>query len=120
MGKEACRIVQGIKLKIIMNQVWRRRNSAGHLEHVRKLIDASKKFLCLDMEFIGSVRSDNNIRSANEKGRPVLLEYPKANASKDIYRIILEGLDLPDRSNHKPTLDERGMVQMVKSEAKGW
>ena len=119
-GREACQLVKAIKLKVILNQVWRRRGGPGHLEQTRKLIAATKKFLCLDLEFVGYVRSDNHVRSANTEGRPVLVERPKANASKDIYRLILEGLKLPNRSGHKVDIGERELTQMAKAEAKSW
>jgi hypothetical protein len=69
---------------------------------------------------VGYVRSDEAIVEACERRRPVLLESPKASASRDLYNVLMKGLRVPDRL-HRFSAEEAGrMSQVAKGEARFW
>ena len=53
-----------------------------------------KDFLCLELDYIGHIRSDSRVLDACERRRPVLIDAPTAPASKDIYSVLLDGMEL--------------------------
>ena len=68
----------------------------------------------------GPKNADEAVLEACERRRPVLLESPKASASRDVYNILMKGLRVPDRL-HRFSADEAGKLsQVAKSEARFW
>jgi flagellar biosynthesis protein FlhG len=115
-GRDAENLLAAFRPRLLLNRVRRRR----HLEEVTRFLDLVREYLSIRMDYVGYVRSDEAILEACERRRPVLLESPKASASRDLYNVLMKGLRVPDRL-HRFGAEEAGrMSQVAKSEARFW
>ena len=76
--------------------------------------------LATEISYVGYVRNDESILDACERRRPVLLESPKCSASTDLYKVLLDGLKIPDRLHRFQEGQSRQFSQITKAEAKLW
>ena len=115
-GRQAYEALEGTQLRLVLNRVRHRR----HIEEAQKFVALVKEYLHIDMSYIGYVRSDEKILDACEKRRPVLIEFPKTPASKDIYSLLMDGLKVKDRLHRFPASSVRKFSQVAKGEARSW
>ncbi|MCC7263862.1 MAG: P-loop NTPase [Candidatus Latescibacteria bacterium] len=115
-GRDAEDLLHSFRPRLLLNRVRRRR----HVDEVHRFLDLVQEYLSVKMDYIGYVRSDEAILEACERRRPVLLESPKASASRDIYTILMKGLRVSDRL-HRFTAEDAGkLAQVAKTEARFW
>jgi len=75
------------KIKLIINQTQSKREARRTAE---RIISVSRQFLNIDVQPMGYILRDENVSLAVRKRRPLVLEYPNANATtciKNISRI---------------------------------
>jgi flagellar biosynthesis protein FlhG len=104
------------KPKLILNKVRNKR----HIEEIKRFSGLVREYLNVDMEYVGYMRSDDKILDAGERRRPVLLHAPKAYASRDLYKILMSGLKVPDKLERFSADHCRKLSQLAKVEAKLW
>ncbi|MDF2820706.1 MAG: hypothetical protein K0R15_1147 [Clostridiales bacterium] len=91
------------QIKVITNRVSSENEGR---EIFNKLSTVSKKFLDLDLEFMGAVTYDLNLQKAVMEQRPVTMLYENSNASQDINNIAKRILDIEIQTPKK------GIAQM--------
>jgi flagellar biosynthesis protein FlhG len=115
-GGEAENLLSSFRPRLLLNRVRRRR----HVEDVHRFLNLVQEYLAVGMDYVGYVRSDEAIVEACERRRPVLLESPKASASRDLYNVLMKGLLVADRL-HRFSAEEAGKLsQVAKNEARFW
>ncbi len=72
------------------------------------------------MDYVGYVRSDTKILDACERRRPLMLDNPKAPAARDLYAVLMQGCQIPDRLHRFGADSSRQMAKVAKMEAKYW
>ena len=87
---------------------------------MQRFRDLVREYLSVEVDYLGYVRSDDKILDACEKRRPVLLDTPKAAASRDIYNVLLGGMGVKDLLHRYDAGNSRKMTQAAKAEAKFW
>lgn len=115
-GRETSDLLSSFRPRLLLNRVRRRR----HVDEVHRFLDLVQEYLSVKMDYIGYVRSDESILEACERRRPVLLESPKASASRDLYNILMKGLRVSDRLHRFGSEDAGKLAQVAKSEARFW
>lgn len=81
------------KIKVIVNRVENIKEGNTTFE---KLQNASKRFLSMDLEKLGYVHEDNNVRRSVKKQVPFIMEYPNSTVSKNIKLIATNFLNSGD------------------------
>ncbi len=66
------------------------------------------------------VRSDMKILDPCERRRPLMIDNPKAPASRDICTMLMQGLQIPDRLHRFEAESCRKMAEAAKAEVKYW
>lgn len=115
-GAEAAELLGAYRPRLLLNRVRHKR----HVEVVHRFLGLVQDYLSVQMEYVGHVRSDEAILEACERRRPVLFEAPKADASRDIYRLLMNGLRVPDRLHRFSAEDARKLSQVAKAESRFW
>ncbi len=80
MGK----ILNDFKPKLIMNKVRRR----SQIDEGKQLVILTEEFLKVKLEYLGYIEIDQHVIDSTERMMPFVLEYPKCEASKNIFQII--------------------------------
>ncbi len=104
------------KPKLILNKVRNKR----HIEDVKRFAGLVREYLNIEITYVGYIRSDDKILDACERRRPIVLHSPKANASNDLYKILMGGLAVPDKLQRFAAEQSRKLSQIAKVEAKLW
>lgn len=78
------KILQEFRPKLIMNKVRRR----GQIAEADQIAALAKGYLCVKLDFLGHVESDPHVVESTEKMMPFVLEYPKTNASKNLFSVV--------------------------------
>ncbi len=115
-GGDAEGLLTSYRPRLLLNRVRRRR----HVDEVHRFLDLVQEYLSVKMDYVGYVRSDEAILEACERRRPVVLESPKASASRDLYNILMKGLRVGDRLHRFGAADAGKLAQVAKSEARFW
>lgn len=102
--------------RLILNRVRYKRQ----IEEAHRFVALVKEYLSTEMNYVGYVRSDNKILDACERRRPLMIDNPKAPAARDIYTILMQGLNIPDRLHRFDADNSRKMADVAKMEAKYW
>jgi flagellar biosynthesis protein FlhG len=113
---QAHRCLKNFRPRLLLNRVRNKRQ----IEEVRRFKNLVREYLSVEMEYVGFVRSDDKILDACERRRPVLLESPKAAASRDVFNVLLGGMHIEDRLKRYHGANSRKMSQAAKAEAKFW
>ena len=79
-----------------------------------------KEYLAIEMDYVGYVRSDTKILDACERRRPLMIDNPNAPAARDLYTVLMQGLQVPDRLHRFDAESSRKMAEVAKMEAKYW
>ncbi|WP_055071302.1 MinD/ParA family protein [Clostridium massiliamazoniense] len=80
------------KASVVVNKCFT--ENEGY-ETFKKFKGASKKFLNVDLTFLGCVLDDKKLEEAVRERTPVLIRYPSAKASRSIYAIGKNILGVP-------------------------
>jgi flagellar biosynthesis protein FlhG len=102
--------------RLILNRVRYKRQ----IEEAHRFVALVKEFLSTEMDYVGYVRSDMKILDACERRRPLMIDNPKAPASRDICTMLMQGLQIPDRLHRFEAESSRKMAEAAKAEAKYW
>lgn len=98
---------QDNQVKVVINRI--ESNDEGN-EVFNKINLASKKFLKMDLENIGYLYEDSNVRKAVRNQKPFLLAYPNSLASKGIeiiaYNLINNGAYTSSTSGFKQFINK--------------
>jgi len=78
------KILNDFKPKLIMNKVRRR----SQIDEGKQLVILTEEFLKIKLEYLGYVEIDQHVIDSTERMMPFILEYPKCEASKNIFQII--------------------------------
>jgi flagellar biosynthesis protein FlhG len=116
VGYEAHELLRAYRPKLILNRVRHKR----HIEEVQRFQTLVKEYLSVEMHYVGHVRSDDRILNACERRRPVLIDAPRAAASRDIYNLLMGGLSVPDRLRRLSAEQYRKLSDLARAEAKYW
>ena len=116
IAEQASGMLRGYQPKLILNRVRTKR----HIEDVNRFVSLVSEYLATEISYVGYVRNDESILDACERRRPVLLESPKCSASTDLYKVLLDGLKIPDRLHRFQEGQSRRFSQITKAEAKLW
>lgn len=79
------------KAKLIVNQV---KNSAEGKEIAERFAQVSKKFLDLELQYLGEICSDQHVVSAVKQQQPFITLYPRAKAAQNVRAIAARLMDL--------------------------
>lgn len=79
------------KIKVVTNRV---ENEVEALNIYTKLSTVSKKFLNLDLDFLGQITMDPNLQKAVMEQKPLTMLFEQSKASQDINSIARRLLDL--------------------------
>jgi len=102
--------------RFILNRVrYKRQIGEAH-----RFVALVKEYLSTDMDYVGYVRSDMKILDSCERRRPLMIDNPKAPASRDIGNMLMQGLQIPDRLHRFEAESSRKMAEAAKAEAKYW
>jgi MinD-like ATPase involved in chromosome partitioning or flagellar assembly len=115
-GDLAHKTVVNIRPKLLLNRV---RNRA-QIEERHRFMGIVKDFLCLELDYIGHIRSDSRVLDACERRRPVLIDAPTAPASKDIYSVLLDGMKLGSMGGEPVENKADQLVRRAESQAGCW
>ncbi len=102
--------------RLILNRVRYKRQ----IEDAHRFVALVKEYLSTEMDYVGYVRSDMKILDACERRRPLMIDNPKAPASRDICTMLMQGLQIPDRLHRFEAESSRKMAEAAKAEAKYW
>ena len=102
--------------RLILNRVRHKRQ----IQEVHRFQLTVKEYLSTEMVYVGFVRSDNNILDACERRRPLIIDNPKAPAARDLYTVLMQGFQIPDRLHRFDADSSRQMAKVAKMEAKYW
>ncbi len=102
--------------RLILNRVRYKRQ----IEEAHRFVALVKEYLSTEMAYVGYVRSDMKILDACERRRPLMIDNPKAPASRDICTMLMQGLQIPDRLHRFEAESSRKMAEAAKAEAKYW
>ena len=78
------------------------------------------QYLAVSMDYVGYVRSDDKIVEACERRRPLLIDAPKAAAARDLYNVLMNGLQVPDRLGRFDGEEYSRMADVARVEARSW
>ena len=56
------------------------------------VVDAARKMLSIEMEYLGFIHEDNNVAESVEENTPFIFRDSKSQASKDLEKIILQNI----------------------------
>lgn len=70
--------------KVVVNRVF---NAREGNDTFSKFNSAAKRFLNMDLEYLGSINEDRKLLKAVRSQRPFVISYPNCEASKDIHII---------------------------------
>ena len=115
-GIEARTLLHAFRPKLLLNRVRNKRQ----IEEAHRFMGLVKEYLSTEMNYIGYVRSDTKILDACERRRPLFIDSPKAQASKDLCNILMNGLQVPDRLHRFSPENNRKITEVAKAEAKFW
>jgi len=113
---EAALLLRRFRPRLVLNRV----RSKRHLEEATRFVNLVEEYLSVSMEYVGYVRLDNKLVEACERRRPVLLDSPKAQASRDISCLLMNGLGVADRLQRFAGDDYRKMADLARAEARVW
>lgn len=91
------KVLRNFKPRLIINKARRERDSALGLS----MAEVARKYLMVDLEFLGSVPHDEKVQESIRKFRSCLLEYPDSPASSAL-RLIAEKLMPPGGPRNNP------------------
>lgn len=86
-----------INLYFVLNKV-RKKNQIQEGEIFSNLV---KEFLNTEISYIGHIRYDTNVIISSENLTPLLLAFPKTQASEDIYEITSKIINVVDKKDKK-------------------
>ena len=115
-GTSAKALMASYHPRLILNRVRYKRQ----IEEAHRFVALVKEFLSTEMDYVGYVRSDMKILDACERRRPLMIDNPKAPASRDICTMLMQGLQIPDRLHRFEAESSRKMAEAAKAEAKYW
>ena len=115
-GEEARSLLEAYRPKLLLNRVRNKRQ----IEEAHRFMGLVKDYLSTEMNYIGYVRSDTKILDACERRRPLLIESPRAQASKDLCSVLMNGLQVSDRLHRFSADNNRKITEVAKAEAKFW
>ena len=115
-GREAVDLLATFKPKLILNQVRNKRQ----VDQVQRFIELVKEYLSTEMEFVGYVRRDTRFLDACERRRPLLIDFPKTSAARDLCDLLMIGLRIDDRLHRFAASHFRKMAEVAKASAKFW
>lgn len=115
-GGVARYILKSFCPRLVLNRV----RNKGQIEERLRFIGLVREYLSVEMEYIGYVRSDSRILDACERRRPVLIDNPQAPSSRDISRVLMEGLNVPDRLGRIGEDETEKLVEFARAEAMHW
>ena len=116
VADEARQLLRDYRPKLILNRVRTKR----HIDEVQRFVTLVSEYLSTELDYIGYVRNDDRILDACERRKPVLLHSPKSSAATDLYKVLLDGLQIPDRLHRFSPGQSRKLSQVAKAEAKFW
>ena len=115
-GEVAATALANYRLRLILNRVrYKRQIAEAH--RFQALV---KEYLATEMDYVGYVRSDTKILDACERRRPLMIDNPNAPAARDLYTVLMQGLQVPDRLHRFDAESSRKMAEVAKMEAKYW
>ena len=115
-GEVAATALANYRPRLILNRVrYKRQIAEAHRFHA-----LVKEYLAIEMDYVGYVRSDTKILDACERRRPLMIDNPNAPAARDLYTVLMQGLQVPDRLHRFDAGSSRKMAEVAKMEAKYW
>ena len=115
-GEVAATALANYRPRLILNRVrFKRQIAEAH--RFQALV---KEYLATEMDYVGYVRSDTKILDACERRRPLMIDNPNAPAARDLYTVLMQGLQVPDRLHRFDAEGSRKMAEVAKMEAKYW
>ncbi len=78
------KILNDFRPKLIMNKIRRK----SQIDEGKQLVILTEEFLKIRLEYLGYVEIDQHVIDSTEMMMPFILEYPKCEASKNIFQII--------------------------------
>jgi len=115
-GEVAATALANYRPRLILNRVrYKRQIAEAH--RFQALV---KEYLAIEMDYVGYVRSDTKILDACERRRPLMIDNPNAPAARDLYTVLMQGLQVPDRLHRFDAESSRKMAEVAKMEAKYW
>ena len=115
-GEQAVELLEAYRPKLILNRV----RTGKQIDEAHRFVALVREYLSTDMQYVGFVRSDTRVLDACERRRPLLIDSPKAAASRDLCNILMTGLDVPDRLHRFTGQHYRKMSRVAKAEARLW
>ncbi|MCK4965503.1 P-loop NTPase [bacterium] len=106
------KILQDFRPKLIMNKVRRR----GQIAEAEQIAALAKGYLCVKIDYLGHVESDPRVVEASEKMMPFILEYPKCNASKNLFSVVKKLISFQSKKEDSFRKFRKG----IKVEARHW
>lgn len=115
-GEAARATLANYRPRLILNRVRYKRQ----IEEAHRFQTLVKEYLSTEMKYVGYVRSDIKILDACERRRPLMIDNPKAPAARDLYTVLMQGLQIPDRLHRFDADNSRKMAEVAKLAAKYW
>ena len=116
VGEEAAELLRAYRPKLVLNRV----RSKRQIEDVQRFVMLVREYLSAEMDYVGYVRNDTRILDACERRRPILIDSPKSASAKDLYSILMVGLQIQDRY-HRFSADQCHKIsEVARAEAKLW
>jgi flagellar biosynthesis protein FlhG len=115
-GETARATLANYRPRLILNRVRYKRQ----IEEAHRFQTLVKEYLSTEMKYVGYVRSDIKILDACERRRPLMIDNPKAPAARDLYTVLMQGLQIPDRLHRFDADNSRKMAEVAKLAAKYW
>lgn len=98
------------KISLVVNMA---RDPQEGRETAERLLNVSRRFLQVDLQFLGAIRADEHVVMAVKKQQPFVLLFPHSRAAENIREIAGTLLELP---REKP----RGLARFFNRLAKLW
>ena len=80
------------KISVIVNMV---KDAREGREIAERLLTVSRRFLQIDLKFLGSIRADEQVMAAVKQQQPFMLLFPRSRAAENIQEIAGALLELP-------------------------
>jgi len=112
-GKKISAVLKSYRPKLIMNKIRR----SSQISESYQLVTLATEYLGIHIQYIGHIENDQKVLDANEKMMPFVLQYPRSQASRDLFK-ILETLDISD--NGTPLRHFTQFKKHTKTQAKVW
>ena len=114
MADQMEKVLYDFRPMLVMNKIRRR----SQVSEGQVIVQLAREYLTVAVHYAGHVEEDAKVQNAQERMMPFLMEYPKCQASKDVYRLLSNLGIQPNNGTDINSL--RRFRKEMKAEASHW